>query len=72
MKFNLLIKEKLDGFDINPKKYNDTLDFEHSFYKIVHQNPLHQESKTFFANMNHPNLIMINLHGNDKKLLPLH
>lgn len=59
-------KEKLDGFDINPKKYNDTFGFEHSFYKLFNQNPLHQDSKTFFANINHPNLIMINLHGNGK------
>ena len=59
-------KEKLDGFDINPKKYNDTFGFVHSFYKVFKQNPLDQGLKMFFANINHPNLIMINLHGNDK------
>ena len=44
-------KEKLDGFDINSKKYNDTFSFVHSFYKILKQNPLDQESKTFFCNI---------------------
>lgn len=59
-------KEKLDGFDINPKKYNNTFGFVYSFYKVFKQNPLDQESKTFFANIHHPNLIMINLQGNGK------
>lgn len=59
-------KEKLDGFEINPKKYNNTFGFVYSFYKVFKQNPLHQESKTFFANIHHPNLIVINLHGNGK------
>lgn len=59
-------KEKLDGFDINPKKHHGSFSFVHSFYKVFKQKTLHQDSKTFFANINHPNLIMINLHGNGK------
>ena len=62
-------KEKLDGFDINSKKYNDTFSFVHSFYKILKQNPLDQESKTFFANIHYPNIITINLHENGKTIL---
>lgn len=62
-------KEKLDGFDINSKKYNDTFSFVHSFYKILKQNPLDQESKTFFANIHYPNIITINLHENSKAIL---
>ena len=62
-------KEKLDGFDINSKKYNDTFGFVHSFYKMLKQNPLDQESKTFFANIHYPNIITINLHENSKAIL---
>ena len=66
-------KEKLDSFDTNPKKYNYTFGFVHNFYKVFNQNPtfisLHQESKTFFSNIHHPNLIMINLHGDGKTIL---
>lgn len=62
-------KEKLDGFDINSKKYNDTFGFVHSFYKLFKQNLLDQESKTVFANIHHPNIITINLHENGKTIL---
>lgn len=62
-------KEKLDGFDINSKKYNDTFGFVHSFYKVFKQNPLEQESKTFFANIHYLNIITINLHENSKAIL---
>lgn len=62
-------KEKLDGFDINSKKYNDTFGFVHSFYKLFKQNLLDQESKTVFANIHYPNIITINLHENGKTIL---
>lgn len=59
-------KEKLDGFDIETDQPNENLTLPHSFYKVFKQNPLDQKSKTFFANIHHPNLIMINLQDNGK------
>lgn len=61
-----LNKERLDEFNIETNQPNENLALPHSFYKVFKQNPLHQESKTFFANIHHPNLIMINLQDNGK------
>lgn len=64
-----LNKERLDEFNIETNQPNENLALPHSFYKVFKQNPLHQESKTFFANIHHPNIITINLHENSKAIL---
>ena len=69
LEIQFIHEEKLDGFNIESNQLNKNLTLLHSFYRVFKQNPLHQESKTFFANINHPNIITINLHENGKTIL---